>query len=145
MDRPDVPASTISAPPAEESTTMTFGEWLDAGHPHEAWVVVAGDDDLYAHHAALLRAPGICIRFEGFMDGRGFSHAAKLRQLGYGGTLVAGGDVLADQWVYLHRCGFDALESDATAASAGSLPGFSETYQADARESEPLFRRKHSA
>lgn len=145
MDSPDTPSATTVGQPAGDASTLMLADWLEAGAPEDAWVIVAGDDNLYEHHVALLRVPGICIRFEGFMDGRGFSHAAKLRQLGFSGKLIAGGDILADQWVYLHRCGFDALENEGVAASAESLPGFSEAYQADAREAQPLFRRKRSA
>ncbi|WP_439107562.1 DUF934 domain-containing protein [Congregibacter sp.] len=120
-------------------------EWIDAGKPEQAAVTLAGEDDLRDHYPALLKVQQISIHFAGFMDGRGFSHAGKLRQMGYTGQLIAGGAVLADQWVFLKRCGFDALESDETAESADALPGFSEAYQPDARETEPLFRRKHRA
>ncbi|MDP5070830.1 MAG: DUF934 domain-containing protein [Congregibacter sp.] len=131
-------------PAAMSLTSLTLQEWIEAGEPRTVTVELAGEDDLAAHYAALLPLARINIRFAGFMDGRGFSHAAKLRQLGFQGELIAGGDVIADQWVYLQRCGFDALEGDDKARSASTLPGFSERYQADAREPEPLFRRKRS-
>lgn len=120
----------------------TLEDWIHSGQPAQASVVLGGAEDLAPHYVALLTCQRIKIEFEGFMDGRGFSHAAKLRQLGYQGLLVAGGDVIADQWVYLRRCGFDELHNDETEASADSLPDFTESYQADAREKEPLFRRK---
>jgi len=125
-----------------KDTHMTLEDWIQNGKPEQTPVVVGGADALEPHYGALLTCAQIIIRFEGFMDGRGFSHAAKLRQMGYEGSLIAGGDVIADQWVYLRRCGFDGIESDATEADAGRLPGFTESYQADARQKEPLFRRE---
>lgn len=126
------------------SSFNTLQDWIDSGKPEQASVMLGGAEELKPHYAELLTCQRINIRFEGFMDGRGFSHAAKLRQLGYKGLLIAGGDVIADQWVYLRRCGFDELENEAAETSADLLPDFTESYQADAREKEPLFRRKRS-
>jgi len=50
------------------------------------------------------------IAFPGFADGRGFSQAARLRRLGYGGRLRAHGHVLADQYAMARRAGFDEVE-----------------------------------
>jgi len=52
----------------------------------------------------------IRIHFPAFADGRGFSQARRLRQLGYTGRLRAFGPVLADQYPMARRCGFDEVE-----------------------------------
>jgi uncharacterized protein (DUF934 family) len=142
MENPEDRVEHSASDASDVLTSCTLQEWIEAGQPQAATVVLAGEDDLAPHYAALLPVARINIHFAGFMDGRGFSHAAKLRQLGFAGKLIAGGDVIADQWVYLERCGFDALDGDDKAHSANTLPGFSERYQADAREREPLFKRK---
>ncbi|MEO1562454.1 MAG: DUF934 domain-containing protein [Pseudomonadota bacterium] len=56
-------------------------------------------------HIALIR-----IDFPSSADGRGFSIARQLRQLGYRGRLRANGHVLADQYAMARRCGFDEVE-----------------------------------
>ncbi len=51
----------------------------------------------------------ISIDFPSFADGRGFSIAACLRDLGFGGRLRAEGPVISDQFSYLLSCGFDEV------------------------------------
>lgn len=145
MENPKQDSKAELTEPGAALQSYTLELWVDAGRPASCSVVVAGEDDLAQYYAELVDVSRITINFAGFMDGRGFSHAGKLRQLGFTGELFAGGDVLPDQWVYLQRCGFDAIQSSEVASSAKALPGFSERYQADARELDPLFRRKRSA
>ena len=57
----------------------------------------------------------IHLRFTSFADGRGFSIARRLRQLGFTGTLRANG-LLADQYAMARRAGFDEVEIDAAMA-----------------------------
>lgn len=52
------------------------------------------------------------IAFPSSADGRGFSLARRLRQLGYGGRLRAHGHVISDQFRYALACGFDEVEID---------------------------------
>ena len=43
-------------------------------------------------------------------DGRCYSHARRIRAFwGFGGVLLAFGDVQRDQIVYMHRCGVNAF------------------------------------
>ena len=51
----------------------------------------------------------IAVDFPSFADGRGFSIAVRLRDLGYEGRLRAHGPVIADQFAYLLTCGFDEV------------------------------------
>ncbi|MFH1804082.1 MAG: DUF934 domain-containing protein [Pseudomonadota bacterium] len=71
--------------------------------------------------ADLDRLALIAIRFPAYTDGRGYSYARVLRErYGFAGEIRAVGDVLRDQILNMHRCGFDAfdLKDDADTALA---------------------------
>ncbi|MEE4331205.1 MAG: DUF934 domain-containing protein [Wenzhouxiangella sp.] len=120
-----------------------FEDWVAEGRPAGAAVRVSGDADLDGEYEALARSRRITIVFPAFTDGRGFSHARRLRAAGFEGELIADGEVLADQWVLLERCGFSRLASQDTAKTAARLAVFSDSYQAHSLQPEPLFRRRH--
>ncbi|MGL4310051.1 MAG: DUF934 domain-containing protein [Paracoccaceae bacterium] len=64
-----------------------------------------------------LAAPAIRVAFPAFSDGRGFTLARHLRDMGYTGRLRAAGHVIADQYAMARRVGFDEVEiSDDLAA-----------------------------
>ncbi len=53
----------------------------------------------------------VVIEFPVFSDGRGFSTARTLReQYGYDGEIRAVGHIIRDQFLFLHRCGVNAVE-----------------------------------
>ena len=53
----------------------------------------------------------VALAFPVFKDGRAYSNARRLRERhGYTGEIRAIGNVLRDQYLFLLRCGFDALE-----------------------------------
>ena len=58
----------------------------------------------------------IRIAFVSSADGRGFSIAASLRELGYKGRLRAFGQVISDQFRYAIECGFNEVEVDSDIA-----------------------------
>ena len=61
--------------------------------------------------ADLDRFEVIAIEFPAFKDGRGFSYGRLLRErLGYEGEIRAFGHVIRDQFLFLARCGFDAVD-----------------------------------
>jgi uncharacterized protein (DUF934 family) len=63
----------------------------------------------------------IALDFPTFRDGRPYSAARLLRErYGYGGELRAMGDVSRDQFLFMHRCGFDAFQ----VANGGALEGW---------------------
>ncbi len=68
------------------------------------------DPEVLAGHIG--GAEMIRIDFPSFADGRGFTLARRLRQLGYQGRLRAKGHVLADQYAMARRSGFDEVEID---------------------------------
>ncbi len=89
----------------------------------------------------------IAVNFPKFVDGRGYSTAALLRQrYGYTGELRAVGDVLHDQLFFMRRVGFDsyALKDGKSldyAITAGFKP-FTEAYQGATDQAQPHFRRR---
>lgn len=53
----------------------------------------------------------VALEFPTFRDGRAYSIARLLRErYGFAGELRAVGNVLRDQFMFMHRCGFDAFE-----------------------------------
>lgn len=71
---------------------------------------LAPDAEIEKLGTALAGAELIRIRFDAFSDGRGFSLARRLRNLGYRGRLRATGHVISDQFRYALACGFDDVE-----------------------------------
>ena len=58
------------------------------------------------------RLAAVALVFPTFRDGRAYSQARLLRERhGYDGELRATGQVLRDQFVFMMRAGFDALEA----------------------------------
>lgn len=91
----------------------------------------------------------IAVHFPIFSDGRGYSIAKDLRTLkNYQGELRAVGEVLIDQLNAMERCGFDAFElcddllkEDYEIKIAQAFASFSQKYQADFMENNPVYRR----
>ena len=53
----------------------------------------------------------VALAFPVFKDGRAYTNARRLRERhGYTGEIRAIGNVLRDQYLFMRRCGFDALE-----------------------------------
>ncbi len=75
----------------------------------------------------------VALEFPKFTDGRAYSYARLLRErYGYGGELRAVGQVLRDQLLFMHRCGFDAFEladDDAARLWLEAMAEISVTYQ----------------
>jgi uncharacterized protein (DUF934 family) len=58
----------------------------------------------------LSRLDLVALEFPAFTDGRAYSNARLLRErYGFTGELRAVGNVLRDQFLFMHRCGFDAF------------------------------------
>lgn len=89
----------------------------------------------------------IALDFPAFADGRAYSQARIIRErLGFTGELRATGDVLRDQFLYLVRCGFDALVvRDEKAASEWkeAVNEFSVWYQPAADTRAPAYGLRH--
>ena len=73
------------------------------------------DPESLAPHVGALAS--IRIDFPSFADGRGFTIARRLRELGFAGKMRARGHLIADQYAMARRSGFDEVEiSDDLAA-----------------------------
>jgi uncharacterized protein (DUF934 family) len=88
----------------------------------------------------------VVLSFPNFKDGRGYSQARQLRErYGFVGELRAAGQVLRDQFLFLVRAGFDALEvakpGDAE-AFASSLGWYTVFYQGAGDDRAPALRRR---
>jgi uncharacterized protein (DUF934 family) len=68
----------------------------------------------------------VALAFPSFKDGRAYSQARILRErYRFRGELRATGDVLRDQFLFLHRAGFDAFEVKKRADAAAFLEALS--------------------
>lgn len=112
--------------------------------PLKAWRQRGGDAVWLSPDAdaeALLQDAGknfgslrlIALEFPKFNDGRGFSLARQLRNLGFNGELRAFGAFLPDQLHEMMRCGFDSFDprgwSQSLESSLAQFEVFSESYQ----------------
>jgi uncharacterized protein (DUF934 family) len=83
--------------------------------------------------AYLDRLAVVVLAFPNFKDGRGYSQARQLRErYRFAGELRAAGQILRDQFLFLVRAGFDALEVKKPAdaeAFAATLARYSVFYQ----------------
>lgn len=93
------------------------GVTLAALAQHHGSVELGPDDAPEALRPYLQELSEVRIAFPNFADGRGFTSARRLRMMGYRGTLVAVGYVLADQYAMARRVGFDAVEISAPLAA----------------------------
>jgi len=88
----------------------------------------------------------IAINFPKFSDGRGYSIARLLRErYDYKGELRAVGVVARDHLQLMAQCGFDSFllrEGEDAQAALAAFDDFSESYQANAAQPVPLFRRR---
>ena len=84
--------------------------------PPAIGVDLASDADPVDLSEHLAEIDLIRVDFPSFADGRGFTIARRLRDLGYRGRLRARGQVIADQYAMARRAGFDEVEIDAELA-----------------------------
>ena len=88
----------------------------------------------------------IALEFPKFTDGRAYSYARLLRErYGFRGELRAVGNVLADQFLFMHRCGFDAFEAEGAAEGSWrrAMTEIAIWYQPTADERAPVSVLRH--
>jgi uncharacterized protein (DUF934 family) len=91
--------------PATQTEVVALADLTD-----QAAVDLSNTDDPRALAGHLDRLTLIRVAFPAFNDGRAFTIARKLREMGYKGRLLAKGPVIADQYAMLRRVGFDGAE-----------------------------------
>lgn len=118
---------------------------LDARmRPGAPEIVLAPEEDVRTR-AGLDGLGIIAIAFPKFREGRGYSSARILRELGFGGDLRAVGDVTLDQLVFLKRAGFSSVAADRPIdpeQARIALARFPATYQRGADEAAPAFEAR---
>ena len=89
----------------------------------------------------------VALEFPVFRDGRAYSYARLLRErYGYRGEVRAVGEVLRDQFLFMLRCGFDAVEvRDEKAADQWreAVSEISVVYQPAADSQTPVWALRH--
>lgn len=129
---------------SNEKALLTVDDFIaevSAGSGAGFGVLVKPADDVRRLQPFVDRLALVAVSFPAFNDGRGFSHASRLRgQAGYQGELRAVGDVLIDLVPLMLRCGFDSFAVTNEVAlrrlAEGRLPGISNHYQPTARPSQ---------
>ena len=104
-----------------------------------------GEDarDLIPH---LDRITLVEITFPKFRDGRGYSSARILREVGYTGEMRAAGDVLVDQVAFMTRCGFNSFAPDVPldpVVVERALTTYADVYQSAADSAVPVWKLRH--
>jgi uncharacterized protein (DUF934 family) len=132
QDEPvDEPAVTIDA----------FLEQTNA-----ASVRIEAGDDVRRLVPMLDRVRLVEIDFPKFRDGRGFSSARILREVGYTGEIKATGDVLVDLIFFMQRCGFDSFAPDKPfdpEDANNALNRWPHVYQHAADDRVPIWKLRH--
>jgi len=124
------------------SDEQRHGVGLEPGrNTRRIGVLISPDDEPETIADMLGQIALVAIDFPKFSDGRGFSHAAILReQLGYGGEIRAVGDVLIDQIPLMHRVGFDSFSVKSATTlkrlEEGRPGGISLHYQPTAKDAQ---------
>lgn len=121
-----------------------------AARPLELGLDIPNDADPAALAPWFGRLALISVAFPSFADGRGFSLARRLRDLGFLGRLRASGPVIADQFGYLLACGFDEVAvPDAVAGRQpaaqwlAQLTAVTLQYQRGLPGRGPILERRH--
>ena len=129
--------------PADEPG-VSLDAFLD--QPNAVSVRIEGGDDVRALAPALDRLKLVEVDFPRFRDGRGYSSARILREMGYTGELKAVGDVLVDQLLFMRRCGFDSFGPEQAIDLAVALRALNEydyVYQQAADGRVPVWKLRH--
>ncbi len=80
--------------------------------PGDLHVELEVETDVNILRKDLNRISIVKIPFDKFTDGRGYSLARQLRELGFAGRIRASGHVHSDQFAFILQSGFDEVEID---------------------------------
>ncbi|NJO67476.1 MAG: DUF934 domain-containing protein [Rhodospirillales bacterium] len=104
--------------PAHEPVIVSLERWrqdraLLLAREADVGVRLASKDQAADIAADLTHLKLVALEFPTFRDGRAYTTARLLRERHhFDGELRAVGNVLRDQLLFMHRCGFDAFEID---------------------------------
>ena len=151
-----IPVADGDPLPADGAIIVSLKRWQEEradliARADGSGVRLASSDPAAAIAADLPFLALIALEFPTFRDGRAYSTARLLRErFGFKGELRAVGNVLRDQLLFMHRCGFDAFEikdGDAAEAWERAMGEISLVYQpaADGRASVVQLRKRSQA
>jgi len=129
--------------PADEPA-VTLDAFFE--QPDAASVRIEGGDDVRRLGPVLDQVKLVEVDFPRFRDGRGYSSARILREMGYEGELKAVGDVLVDQLLFMRRCGFDSFAPNQPidpAVAKRALEEYDFVYQQAADGRIPVWKLRH--
>ena len=95
----------------DDDLELEFMALADLTEPGTARAIALQPADQVQHLSNRLGGiEAIRIAFPAFSDGRGFTLAKRLREMGFAGRLRATGHVIPDQYAMARRSGFDEVE-----------------------------------
>ena len=130
--------------PVPDEPAVSLDAFLDQSNAVSVRVEAGDDVRRLAPHLGRIRL--IEVDFPKFRDGRGFSSARILREMGYTGEIKATGDVLVDLVFFMRRCGFDSFAPDVPFNDAdvqAALTRYPHVYQHAADASVPIWKLRH--
>ena len=130
--------------PVPDEPAVSLDAFLD--QTNAASVRIEAGDDVRRLGPVLDRVRLVEVDFPRFRDGRGFSTARILREMGYTGELKATGDVLVDLIYFMRRCGFDSFAPDVALDPAdveAALNRYPHVYQHAADAAVPIWQLRH--
>ncbi|MEZ5831832.1 MAG: DUF934 domain-containing protein [Dongiaceae bacterium] len=143
-----------AAIPADEAVIVSLKRWQAEseslrGRNAPVGVRLKNDEPALALAEDVHRLSLIEVEFPKFTDGRAFSQARILRdKLGYQGELRGIGNILRDQYLYMTRCGIDAVELPEDKPIEGylaALEEFSAWYQPASDGRTTVLELRHPA
>ena len=130
--------------PAADEPAVSLDAFLD--QTNAASVRIEAGDDVRRLAPVLDRVKLVEVDFPRFRDGRGFSSARVLREMGYTGEIKATGDVLVDLVFFMRRCGFDSFAPNVPFNDAdvqAALTRYPYVYQDAADGAVPVWKLRH--
>ena len=130
--------------PVPDEPAVSLDAFLD--QTNAVSVRIEAGDDVRRLGPVLDRVKLVEVDFPKFRDGRGFSSARILREMGYTGEIKATGDVLVDLVWFMRRCGFDSFAPDVAFNDAdvqAALTRYPYVYQDAADGAVPIWRLRH--
>ena len=153
-DDPWVRVATDDTVPADEPALVTLERWqndraLLSSREVPLGIILSSEDHPSVIADDLAHFDLVALELPTFRDGRAFSSARVLRdRYGFKGEIRAFGNILYDQLLFLHRAGFDAVESPADESQAEAdwqkaLSEISVFYQDTHDGRQTILRRRH--
>jgi uncharacterized protein (DUF934 family) len=130
--------------PVPDEPAVSLDAFLD--QTNAVSVRIEAGDDVRRLGPVLDRVRLVEVDFPKFRDGRGFSSARILREMGYTGEIKATGDVLVDLIFFMRRCGFDSFAPNVPLDPAdveSVLNRYPYVYQHAADAAVPIWQLRH--